>query len=296
MTLPTRGRAHRPARPTTCLDCVVRSDCPLGKLPAAQMDLLRPWVREHGFRRGEVLQRQGHNAQTIRVIKSGAALLYRDGRDGQSRSVGIAAQGHVLGLPGLFDHVVVMTTVAISEGRVCELGKEAIPRDGVHDHPAFRPCPVGSRRLEHAQPARGGRGGEGGRGAIPRQGLLDDPAFRHWLVGSLMRSMSNQADWAQVARAPGVVCQLAGALLQLGALQRSERIRMPGHAVLAELLGITRESVARGLARLEDKGGITRVGRTYCELHGERLQACAGGERPPVPAPSEAPRHDLAQG
>ncbi len=256
MSLPTRGRAHRPARPTTCLDCVVRSDCPLGKLPAAQMDLLRPWVREHGFRRGEVLQRQGHNAQTIRVIKSGAALLYRDGRDGQSRSVGIAAQGHVLGLPGLFDHVVVMTTVAISEGRVCELGKEA----------------------------------------ITRHGLLDDPAFRHWLVGSLMRSMSNQADWAQVARAPGVVCQLAGALLQLGALQRSERIRMPGHAVLAELLGITRESVARGLARLEDKGGITRVGRTYCELHGERLQACAGGERPPVPAPSEAPRHDLAQG
>ncbi len=103
-----------------------------------------------------------------------------------------------------------------------------------------------------------------------QQGLL---AAAHFAQAGL-RAYELLADWAQVARVQGTTGQVAAALLVLSKGQRSQMVRLPGHAVLGGLLGTTRESVARALSRLEQHGRLVRRDRWHCEIVEERLRAC----------------------
>ncbi|WP_382222294.1 Crp/Fnr family transcriptional regulator [Hydrogenophaga atypica] len=232
MSFPLRVLPDKPMRRTHCVDCATQSGCPLGKLPNALVAQVLPHVTERAFRRGQVLQRQGEEAGVLRVIKSGSALMYRDESGRASVPVAIAAPGQVTGASRLVGFPNPLTVIAMSDTRTCELDVASLERLGV----------------------------------------MDDPEFRRPLGEAVFRTLSILADWARVTRLPGVRTQLAAALVAMGAQQKSERIRLPGHVVLAELLGVTRESVARAMGALENDGHITRLGRTYCELHLPQLK------------------------
>jgi len=227
MSFPSRVLPDKPTRRTHCGDCATQSSCPLGKLPEALMALVLPHVVECSFGRGRVLQRQGQEAGVLRVIKSGSVLMCREEPGGVSVPVAIAAPGQVTGASRLVGFPNPLTVIAMSDTRACELEVSSLERLGV----------------------------------------MDDPEFRRPLGESVFRTLGVLADWARVTRLPGVRTQLTAALVAMRSQQKSERIRLPGHTVLADLLGVTRESVARAMGALEKDGHITRLGRTYCELH-----------------------------
>lgn len=95
--------------------------------------------------------------------------------------------------------------------------------------------------------------------------------FRDFMARGYSRAFALLADWAQVTRVRGVVGQVAAALVQLGRIQASTLVQLPGHLALAALLGTSRESVARALSQLERVGAVRRQGRSHCQLDNDRL-------------------------
>jgi len=71
------------------------------------------------------------------------------------------------------------------------------------------------------------------------------------------------ADWSRLARLPGLSARFAMALQLLAAMQPARPLLVPGQAVLAELLGVTRESVNRAWRDFEARGIVRhRQGQT----------------------------------
>jgi CRP-like cAMP-binding protein len=81
-----------------------------------------------------------------------------------------------------------------------------------------------------------------------------------------VRSYERLADWAQVMRIRGVTDRLAATLLLLSKEQHSHLVRLPGHSVLADLLGITRESIVRALAHLQRQQCLVRHDATHYQV------------------------------
>lgn len=190
-----------------------------------------PFVTERVFRRNEVLQQQGETGEVLRVVKSGAVVLYRDNPSDLAApaplAMAMSGQGQILGASRLV-HVPAMLTVrAAGDTRVCELATETIEPLGV----------------------------------------LQATAFHRAMNEAVLKTLSILADWARITRLPGARKRLAAAPLTLEVQQKSERVRLPGHALLGELLGVTRESVVRAMASLEEEACIRRQGRTYCDLN-----------------------------
>ena len=94
-----------------------------------------------------------------------------------------------------------------------------------------------------------------------------DRSFLNCLYGYGARLFSSLTDWANVMHVKGVEQRLYLALHLLAQQTGGRRIRLPSHVVLASLLSITRESVARSLRLLEERGVLTRLDRWHCELH-----------------------------
>lgn len=92
------------------------------------------------------------------------------------------------------------------------------------------------------------------------------PAFLGCLTDSGARSFSVLADWANMMHVKGVQQRLHLALYLLARQSGAQVIRLPSHVVLASLLSITRESVARNLRLLEEQGVLKRLDRWHCEL------------------------------
>lgn len=110
---------------------------------------------------------------------------------------------------------------------------------------------------------------------------LADKAFRDRLGTFLVDAVSRLAQWAQAIGSRGVLAQVANVLRLLAAGQRSSSIVIPSHTALAEMLGTTRESVARALASLESAGCLTRTGLRRCEIHPQPLSEWQDGTGKP---------------
>lgn len=206
---------------------MTQSLCAFGKLSPPVSEQVLVHVQERTYKRQQVLQFQDEKTEVLRVVKSGSVLMYRQAQGLDCRPVAIAPPGQLCGASVLVKVPNMLTITAMSDTRTCEIDI----------------------------------------GAVEAQDMVEMPEFRRALAESIFRTVGTLADWSHVTRLPGVRAQLIAALKTLGNQQRSERVRLPGHAVLAELLGVTRESVVRSMSALEKEGAIVRVGRTYCELH-----------------------------
>lgn len=82
-----------------------------------------------------------------------------------------------------------------------------------------------------------------------------------YLMKGLALSFAGLAAWSEAMRLPGVVNQLAYVALLLADASRSSVIELPSHAVMGELLGSRRETVARAVGKLEREGGLERQER-----------------------------------
>jgi CRP-like cAMP-binding protein len=98
-----------------------------------------------------------------------------------------------------------------------------------------------------------------------------EPALEARLMRRAVEGMGVMAGWSEAMRVRGVVNQLAYTLLLLVRTEESSRIRLPAHAALGELLGTTRESVARAFGTLRDEGGLVPLEGRLCEIDREQL-------------------------
>lgn len=218
-----RASAPAFAKPTRCMDCAAREACAVGRLPPAEREALAPLIRERTFRKGEVLQEQAQMARRLGILKVGSAMVLRRGADGQRRAVGLFGRGRVMGKFALVGEPNALTCIALSAGRLCEIGVDA------------------ANDPQHAR-------------------------LRAALAQTVVRDFGRLADWAQVMRVRGSRGQLLDALLLLVSEQGSRRLRLPSQTALAELLGTTRETVARNLRALELTHRIVRRDRWHCEV------------------------------
>lgn len=96
------------------------------------------------------------------------------------------------------------------------------------------------------------------------------------LLGSLHDQMAltfaRLADWSQVMRLRGLPRQLVATLMLLTHEQGTRAAHLPSHIALAALLSTTRESVARTLRQLEDRGHLRRNDRWHGELTDSHLE------------------------
>lgn len=124
-----------------CRVCVARSTCLFGLLPRAHLERLDPQIREHDFRKGDMLQTEGAQPPVVRSIKVGTVMLARVGPDGQSRAVAMVGRSHLLDVCSLIGASAMVSAQALSAGRVCELPvaalrstleKEPVLLEGLH--------------------------------------------------------------------------------------------------------------------------------------------------------------------
>jgi CRP-like cAMP-binding protein len=110
---------------------------------------------------------------------------------------------------------------------------------------------------------------------IPVRALADlaasNPDYSHFLSSVAVQSCGKIAAWSEAVRVRGINNQLAYTLLLLAQARESPSIELPTQVALSELLGTTRESVARGLGALEDEGDIVRLEGKRWEVRTERL-------------------------
>lgn len=128
----------------------------------------------------------------------------------------------------------------------------------------------------HPNPVSAVAVSEGRYCEISLRHLQEEPrwgdAFRQRLLARCALAFGMTADWSAAVRLGTLIQQLGQTLLLLSEVQVSPVIQLPTHTALAELLGTTRESVARGLSTLASENCISKLERRKCHVYGKRLR------------------------
>ena len=161
-------------------------------------------IKEHSFRKGEILAREGEHVQHLRIIKVGSVRLDRSSPGGHIHPIAISGRGAVVGICSYFGQPNQLGTVALTSGRFCEISTEVL---------------VSLARSDRK--------------------IWDQVGQAHSTAFGLI------AGWAQAISRPQIAGRVAHSLRLLMDIHHSPTVSLPSHAVLAQLLGTTRESVAR---------------------------------------------------
>ena len=108
--------------------------------------------------------------------------------------------------------------------------------------------------------------------ALRNRRACDSKMLVH-LGQSAVQTCGAMATWSEAMRLPGVINQLAYVVVLLADANKTPVVELPPHSALAQLLGTTRETVARALGTLEIEGGIRRWERKRCEVYRRNLLA-----------------------
>ena len=96
--------------------------------------------------------------------------------------------------------------------------------------------------------------------------------YNHRALGALAR-------WGLIMRMPKLGQRMAAALLLLAEGQAPGLVELPNQSQMAELLGVTRESINRAYRVFESLGALRRPTRAMAELDQARLRRLL--KRPP---------------
>jgi CRP-like cAMP-binding protein len=105
----------------------------VGRLAPAERERLAPFILERAFRKGDVLQEQECMSEQLRIVKIGTTLLLRRGISGQRSVIAVSGRGQTLGVLALLGAREILDCHGASAGRLCEVGLEAVRRQGLAD-------------------------------------------------------------------------------------------------------------------------------------------------------------------
>ena len=225
-------------RASTCEDCTVRERSACACLSHAEIGQLQGLSHPLSFAVRESLFVEGQRADAIYSLTSGMARLYKLLRDGRRQIVGFALPGEVLGFAST-------ETFAFSADAVTPVVACAFPRSTYLAFVDTRPHLL--RRL-HEDTAR--------ELALAQEQML--------LLG---RRTAEER----------LVCFLLGMRERWARVGRdSPTVALPmGRQDIADFLGLTIETVSRGLNRLAREGAILLVPDGVRLLDGERMARLA---------------------
>jgi CRP/FNR family transcriptional regulator, anaerobic regulatory protein len=224
-----------------CTTCAVRERAICQSLQGTDLEELSHLGRRHTVAPGETVMWQGDEDTVVGNVIDGVLKLTASTADGREQTLGIAYPSDFIGRP--FGRTTSHSVVALSDAKVCTFPRSAFDRFAA-EHPD----------LEHK---------------LLQRTLTELDRSRHWMVLLGRKSAAER---------------LAAFLLdmtdRLGAEDEAGHIRfnLPfGRQDIADLLGLTIETVSRQITKLRDEGVIaTPDRRGIVVLDREWLTDCAG--------------------
>ncbi len=209
---------------TTCEQCVVRNRAICSALSAAELDVLNRIGRRVPIARGETLMWEGDDSALVANVIDGMLKLSTATADGREQIVGVAYPSDFVGRP--FGSTTQHDVTALSDGQLCLFPRGAF--EGVaREHPELEHKLL-ERTLSELDRARGWMLLLGRKGAGER-------------VATFLLEMAHRLGDAG--------CAADGTPI--------ERFNLPlSRGQMADLLGLTIETVSRQMTRLKEAGII----------------------------------------
>lgn len=229
----------------SCAECSVRETAICQSLSSDSLEELSRKGRHRTIERGEAVLWQGDESVLVGNVIEGVLKLAVSTADGREQTLGIVFPSDFIGRP--FGPTTPHSVVALTDARICTFPRSAFD-DFACEHP----------ELEHK---------------LLRRTLTELDRTRQWM---LLLGRKSAAE------------RVAAFLLKMGLRlaprckdrsgRTSLRFELPfGRQDIADLLGLTIETVSRQITRLRDRGVIdTPNRRSVIVLDIEGLEALAG--------------------
>lgn len=228
----------------TCGECSVREKAICQSLCAADLDELNRMGRRQTIERGQTLQWQGDDSLLVGNVIEGVLKLSSSSIDGRDQTLGIIFPSDFIGRP--FGQKSNHSIVALTDARVCSFPRSAFD-DFARDHP----------NLEHR---------------LLERTLTELDRTRQWMM-LLGRKSATE-------RVSAFLLEMADRLTADGPDDNAAvmRFELPfGRQEIADLLGLTIETVSRQITRLREDGVIdTPDRRSIVVFDRDALEACSG--------------------
>lgn len=226
---------------TACTNCSVRERAICQSLSESDLSAMGQMGRRHTVARGETLMWQGDEEMVVGNVIEGVLKLSASTADGRDQTLGILYPSDFIGRP--FGRRSNHSVVALSEAKVCTFPRSAFDRFA-EEHPD----------LEHK---------------LLQRTLTELDRSREWLV-LLGRKSAGE-------RLAAFLLDMAD---RLGETDEHGKLRFElpfGRQDIADLLGLTIETVSRQITKLREDGVIaTPDRRGIAVLDRDRLLVCAG--------------------
>jgi CRP/FNR family transcriptional regulator len=228
---------------STCADCSVRDRTICQALCEADLVALNRLGRRQTIAAGQTLQWQGDESRVVGNVIDGVLKLSAATADGRDQTLGMMFAGDFIGRP--YGATSAHSIVALTEARVCTFARSVF-EDFARDHPG----------LEHR---------------LLERTLADLDRTRRWMT-LLGRKSATE-------RLAAFLLDMADRLCGDHPPGLPLRLDLPcGRQEVAELLGLTIETVSRQITRLRDEGVIeTPERRVIVVRDRQALAELAGG-------------------
>ena len=225
---------------TTCADCSVRERAICQSLCESDLDDLNRLGRRQVIEKGQTLQWQGDDSLLVGNVIDGVLKLASSSIEGRDQTLGIIFPSDFIGRP--FGKKSNHSIVALTDARICTFSRSAFD-DFARDHPD----------LEHR---------------LLERTLTDLDRTRQWMM-LLGRKSATE-------RVAAFLLEMADRLAEDD--EPPVRFVLPfGRQEIADLLGLTIETVSRQITRLRDDGVIdTPDRRSIVVIDRDALEVCAG--------------------
>lgn len=215
-----------------CSQCAVRESAICHALSGDQLDDLSRLGRRQSLKRGQALQWQGDESLLVGNVIGGALKLCASTPEGREQTLGILLQSDFIGRP--FGKTAMLSVVALTDSEVCTFARSSFDAFTRH-HPA----------LEH--------------GLLERT-LSDLDRAREWMM-LLARKTAGE-------RIAIFLLNMAERSADAEEEDRASEFELPvSRQDIADLLGLTIETVSRQLTLLRDAGVISTPGRRTIQVN-----------------------------
>lgn len=228
-----------------CQQCVVRNRAICSSLSPSELDVLNKIGRRVPVHRGQTLMWEGDDSSLVANVIDGVLKLSTSTADGREQIVGVVYPSDFIGRP--FGSTTQHSVTALSDAQVCLFTRSAFD-EFARSHP----------ELEHK---------------LLQRTLTELDRARHWMLLLGRKSAGERVATfllEMAHRLADATCAANG--------QPAERFELPlSRQQMADLLGLTIETVSRQLTRLRQAGIIDLPDRrAVVILDHEAMEAEAG--------------------
>ena len=221
-----------------CEACTIRDGWLFARLGEDETALLAGLARQVDFQRRQILYSEGDPASQVLIVTRGVVKLTSVSPEGKVQVLGLIYPGQLAGIEGFFHDDYEMGATALTEGSACALPRDRLMRI-LHERPDFALQLLEAMHME-----------------------LDQARAR-------IQEMGKTSAESKIC---AILCDLLPHLSEQTPLEGEFPL---AHSDLAEILGLSRETISRAVGGLA-KRGVVSLSRHQVLVHDiERLRELA---------------------